>query len=76
MDPWRRFFWVGACRLEFGAHTNTRENNGYDGVPTPASFILTAAIQSGRRGARRYQSHQRTQVNVLWQRGGRGWLRG
>jgi hypothetical protein len=57
-------------------HTNTRENNGNDGVPTPASFIWTTAIQSGSRDARRYQSHQRTQGNVLWQRGGRGRLRG
>jgi hypothetical protein len=24
----------------------------------------------------RHQSHQRTQGDVLWQRGGRGWLRG
>jgi hypothetical protein len=37
---------------------------------------LTAAIQSGRRGARRNQSHQWTLGNILWQRGGRGWLRG
>ena len=38
----------------------------------PASFLLTAAIQSGSRGARRYLSHHWTQGNVLWQRGGRG----
>jgi hypothetical protein len=36
----------------------------------------TAAIQSSHRNARRNQSHQRTQGNVLWQRGGRGRLRG
>ena len=58
------------------SHTNTRENNGNNGErPLPHSS-WTTAIQSGSRDARRYQSHQRTQVNVLWQRGGRGWLRG
>jgi hypothetical protein len=68
----RRFSQIYSAVL----HTNTRENNGNDGVPRPASFIWTAAIQSGRRGARRYQSHQWTQWNVLWWRGGRGLLRG
>jgi hypothetical protein len=56
--------------LIFGA------GKGNDGVPTPTSFIWTTAIQSGSRDARRYQSHQWTQGNVLWQRGGRGRLRG
>jgi hypothetical protein len=36
----------------------------------------TAAIQSGCRDARRNQSHQRTQENVLWRRGGCGQCRG
>jgi hypothetical protein len=43
--------------------------------PLPHSS-WTAAIQSGSRDARRYQSHQRTQGHVLWQRGGRGQLQG
>jgi hypothetical protein len=60
----------------FLAHANTRENNGNNGErPLPHSS-WTTAIQSGSRDARRYQSHQRTQGNVLWQRGGRGRLRG
>ena len=53
-------------------HTKQRQRWCTD----PASLIMTAAIQSGRRGARRYQSHQRTQGNVLWRRGGRGQRRG
>jgi hypothetical protein len=36
----------------------------------------TAAIQSGGRDARHNQSHQRTQGNVLWWRGGCGQRRG
>jgi hypothetical protein len=36
----------------------------------------TAAIQSGRCDMWRNQSHQRTQGNVLWRRGGCGQCRG
>ena len=60
----------------FMAQSNTSGKQRQHGVPTTASFIMTAAIQSGSRDARRNLSHQRTQGDVLWQRGGRGWLRG
>jgi hypothetical protein len=61
----------------FGALSQTQAEN----KPTMVYRRLphsswTAAIQSGRRDARRNQSHQRTQWNVLWQRGGQGRRRG
>jgi hypothetical protein len=60
----------------FMAQSNTRGKQRQHGErPLPHSS-WTTAIQSGSRDARRYQSHQRTQGNVLWQRGGRGRLRG
>jgi hypothetical protein len=52
------------------------ENIGNHGERPPPHSSWAAAIHSGGRGARRYQSHQHTQGNVLWPRGGRGRLRG
>ena len=49
----------------FLAHTNTRENNGDDGVPTPASFIWTAAIQSGRGSRSNKQRTRQTPKLVV-----------
>jgi hypothetical protein len=74
--PRDKIFFGGALRrLKFIARF-LRQNNGNDGERPPPHSSWTAAIQSGRRGARRNQSHQRTQGNVLWQRGGHGRLRG
>jgi len=71
----KTIFGQALCRLKFIARFST-QNNGNDGERPPPHSSWTAAIQSGRRDARRNQSHQRTQGNVLWQRGGRGRLRG
>jgi hypothetical protein len=70
--------WMNGCRdaPDFLAHANTSGKQANNGEPLPTSFIWTAAIQSGHRSARRNLSHQRTQGNVLWQRGGRGRLWG
>ena len=76
MDPWRSEWTGSATREHFFLIQTQAENNGDDGDAPPPHSSWTAAIHSGGRGARRYQSHQRTQGNVLWQRGGRGWLRG
>jgi hypothetical protein len=59
-----KIFRGGACF----AHKQENRNK-----PTMVTLLLpysswTAAIQSGRRDARRNQSHQQTQGNVLWQR--------
>jgi hypothetical protein len=52
VTPGEDFFGM-ALAAKFLAHSNTRENNGNDGVPTLPHSSWTAAIQSGCRDARR-----------------------
>jgi hypothetical protein len=61
----------------FGALTQTQDKTTATmAYHPPPHSSWTDAVQSCLRDARRNQSHQRTQWNVLWQRGGRGWRRG
>ena len=67
------------CRppIFFGAVTQTQDKTTATmAYRPPPHSSWTDAVQSCLRDARRNQSHQRTQWNVLWQRGGRGRRRG
>jgi hypothetical protein len=74
--PQEKLMKVAGTRHYFWQTQTQAENKATMANVCPPNSSWTAAIQSGRRNARRNQSHQRTQGNVLWQHGGCGQLWG
>ena len=62
------YSWPGALPLKIYSSISPHK--------TTAMMANVRRLIHHGRAARRNQSHQRTQGNVLWQRGGRGRLRG